>query len=201
MLAERFRVWLPGLAGAAFLIGVPCARAQQGPPPRPPHVAADVAFMQGMIAHHAQALEMTALVAERTTTHAIMMLAERIDVSQTDEIALMQAWLRDRAERVPGPHDHHAHGDHGLMPGMLTAAQMERLRAARGAEFDRLFLELMIQHHEGALRMVRDLFAADGAGQEPAIFQFASEVDSDQTMEIDRMRQLLGTLTRGERPR
>jgi uncharacterized protein (DUF305 family) len=171
---------------------------------RPRHVDADVRFMQDMIAHHRQAVEMTALVPQRAGSASIRTLARRIEVSQDDEILLMRHWLDARGAAVPDGHAHHGHhaghGAHGGpatahdMPGMLTDAQLARLAAASGAEFDRLFLEFMIFHHEGALVMVADLFAAEGAGQETEIFQFASHVDSDQRMEIDRMRRLLSTL-------
>ena len=154
------------------------------------HTAADVRFMQGMIGHHAQAVEMTALVASRTTSDAMRSLARRIEVSQADEITMMQRWLEARGQERPGPHAHHAAGA-TLMPGMLTPAEMDRLAAATGAAFDRLFLEGMIKHHEGALVMVKELFATPGAGQESEIFAFASDVDADQRMEIDRMRGML----------
>lgn len=170
---------------------------------------ADVEFMQGMIEHHAQALEMVALVPARTDARGLSLLAERIEVSQRDEIALMANWLQARGEPVPatalehmdpqatgvragaaaGHSPHHAHGD--LMPGMLTPEQMRRLEAASGDQFERLLLELMIQHHVGALVMVAELFSTPGAGQEPEVFQFASEVDSDQRMEIERMERML----------
>jgi uncharacterized protein (DUF305 family) len=146
--------------------------------------------MQGMIGHHAQALEMTALVPSRTESDGLRKLALRIEVSQADEIRAMQDWLRARGGRLPDPHAHHAPGA-ALMPGMLTSAEMARLAAARGAEFDRLFLEFMIKHHDGALIMVKDLFATPGAGQEADVFEFASEVDADQRMEIDRMAAML----------
>lgn len=158
-----------------------------------PHTEADVRFMQGMIPHHAQALEMSALVEERTDNRDIRLLAKRIDISQRDEIGLMGRWLQARGEEVPGEHAHHMMGDHGLMPGMLTPAQMAQLREARGPDFDRLFLEFMISHHEGALFMVRELFSSPGAGQETEISTFASHVDADQHIEIQRMRQMLAT--------
>ncbi|HSJ24716.1 MAG TPA: DUF305 domain-containing protein [Longimicrobiales bacterium] len=163
----------------------------------PLHVAADARFMRDMIIHHLQAVEMTALVAERTTSADLRLLAERIEASQEDELRAMRRWLTERGEALPDEHAHHAgHDGHGAdahagMPGMLSAAGMEQLRSARGAEFDRLFLEGMIHHHEGALVMVEQLFAIDGAGQETEIFQFASHVDSDQRMEIMRMRRML----------
>jgi uncharacterized protein (DUF305 family) len=153
--------------------------------------AADVRFMQGMIGHHAQALEMAALLPERSRREDMRLLAKRIDVSQADEIQMMRRWLETRGQQVPGPHAHHAPGA-PLMPGMLTAGEMSRLAEATGDAFDRLFLELMIKHHEGALTMVRALYATAGAGQESEIDAFASDVDADQRMEIDRMRGMLG---------
>jgi uncharacterized protein (DUF305 family) len=155
--------------------------------------AADVRFMQGMIGHHAQALEMTALLQSRTGSEGMRKLAQRIEVSQSDEIKMMQHWLQARGQRLPDPHAHHAHGA-VLMPGMLTADEMARLAEAKGETFDRLFLEYMIRHHEGALTMVKDLFATPGAGQESEIFAFASDVDADQRMEIDRMGAMLPRL-------
>jgi uncharacterized protein (DUF305 family) len=154
---------------------------------------ADVRFMQGMIGHHAQALEMTALVAERTASPDLRKLALRIEMSQADEIAMMESWLKARNQALPDPHAHHG-PDHARMPGMLTAAEMARLAAAKGAEFERLFLEFMIKHHDGALVMVKDLFSSPGAGQEPEIFVFASEVEADQFMEIRRMAAMLKEL-------
>ena len=150
---------------------------------------ADVTFMQGMIGHHSQALEMTALLPSRTEREGMKLLAQRIEVSQADEIKMMQEWLKARGQEVPGPHAHHGHG--AMMPGMLSPEQMARLTAAKGNEFDRLFLEYMIQHHAGALTMVKDLLATPGAGQEADIFAFASDVDADQRMEIERMGAML----------
>ncbi len=155
------------------------------------YTAADVRFMQGMIGHHAQALEMTALLQSRTRSEDMRKLALRIEVSQADEIKMMQDWLKRRGQPLPDPHAHHAPGA-TLMPGMLTAEEMTRLAAAAGPEFDRLFLEFMIKHHDGALIMVTELFSTAGAGQEAEIFAFASDVDADQRMEIDRMRGMLG---------
>jgi uncharacterized protein (DUF305 family) len=154
------------------------------------HTPADVRFMQGMIGHHAQALEMTALLPNRTNSEDMRKLAGRIELSQSDEIDMMQDWLRNRGEALPDPHAHHAPGA-ALMPGMLTAEEMRRLAAATGPEFDRLFLEFMIKHHDGALVMVKDLFATAGAAQESEVFAFASDVDADQRMEIERMSAML----------
>ncbi len=154
---------------------------------------ADVEFMQGMIGHHQQALEMVALLPPRTSRDDMKLLGRRIEVSQLDEIQMMQDWLRARGQTLPDPHAHHQHGA-TLMPGMLTQEEMAALEAAKGVEFDRLFLQGMIKHHGGALVMVRDLFASPGAGQDGDIFQFASDVESDQQMEIDRMLLLLREL-------
>jgi uncharacterized protein (DUF305 family) len=157
------------------------------------YTAADARFMQGMIGHHAQALEMTDLLASRTASDNMRKLALRIQVSQADEIKMMQGWLEARGLEAPNEHAHHMHGAM-LMPGMLSPQEMDRLGAASGAEFDRLFLEFMIKHHDGALVMVKELFATPGAGQESEIFAFASDVDADQRMEIDRMRAMLKEL-------
>ncbi len=192
----------------AMLIVSRAAGAQRTQPPNasqaqsPAFTQADVHFMQGMIGHHSQALEMAALVPDRTTNKSIHLLAERIEVSQKDEIALMRHWLEARHQPLPAPMDHAAgHDMPGMaamsmppMPGMLTAEQMKTLAATHGNAFDHLFITDMIQHHTGALTMVKDLFANQGAGQEPEAFQFASDVNVDQTAEIARMRALLATL-------
>jgi uncharacterized protein (DUF305 family) len=145
-----------------------------------------------MIPHHAQALEMTTMVAGRAASADLPRLAERIEVSQRDEIAQMERWLRDRGEALPEPHANHA-GHDTLMPGMLNDEQLARLERASGAEFDRLFLELMIRHHRGAVTMVQELYA-DGGGVEPASDHFAREVEADQNIEISRMNDLLAKL-------
>ena len=150
---------------------------------RPEHTPADTHFMQGMIHHHAQALEMAALVPTRTAREDVKLLAYRIDVSQESEIGLMKDWLKRRGEATETAHMH--------MAGMLSPGQMNELREAKGREFDRLFLTYMIQHHEGALSMVTDLFASKGAGLDQDIFRFATDVDSDQRMEITRMQNML----------
>lgn len=154
---------------------------------------ADVKFMQGMIGHHQQAVEMVALIPTHSTREDMRLLGHRIDLSQADEIKMMKRWLEVRHQEIPGEHAMHMHGA-TLMPGMLTAEEMERLAAAKGAEFDRLFLEGMIKHHGGAIAMVSDLFATPGAGQEVEIFSFASDVDGDQRMEIDRMGAMLNAI-------
>jgi uncharacterized protein (DUF305 family) len=167
------------------------------------HTPADVKFMQGMISHHSQAVEMVELLKTRTASPQMKLLGERIELSQVDEIKMMQHWLTARGEDAPQPGAMmHMHGDmpmdgmasSPMMPGMLTPAEMERLAAAKGQEFDRLFLEGMIKHHRGALTMVQELFATPGAGQEPEIFAFASDVEADQRMEIDRMGAMLKEL-------
>ena len=158
-----------------------------------PHTAADTRFMQGMIGHHAQALEMSALVYTNSQSDDMKLLAKRIEVSQIDEINMMKEWLTARRETLPDEHAHHA-GDHALMPGMLTQAEMKALAAAKGPEFDRLFLIGMIKHHQGAITMVKELFSTPSAGQDAEIFAFASDVDADQSMEIDRMLSMLAAL-------
>jgi uncharacterized protein (DUF305 family) len=174
----------------------------------PGYTAADVRFMQGMIGHHAQALAMTALLPARTTRPDIRLLGQRIEISQKDEIKMMQQWLRDRHQGVPTvdeQHQHHADAGHSMnmpgmassdttMPGMLTAEQFADLASARGSAFDKLFLKDMIQHHEGALVMVANLLSTTGSGQEPEVFRFAAEVDTDQRAEIARMNALLDKL-------
>ena len=181
------------------------------------YTEADVRFMQGMIHHHAQALAMVALVPTRTTREDMRQLARRIDVSQRDEIALMRHWLEDHHEDAPSldapsadaPMAHHDSTGHQMampmpmpatmpmMPGMLSPEQLAQLGATSGAAFDRLFLEDMIHHHEGALKMVAELFATPGAGQDPEIFRFAADVDADQRAEIARMRALLSAMPNG----
>ena len=170
---------------------------------RHPYTAADVQFMQHMIHHHAQAIVMSRWAPSHGASPAVQRLADRIINAQLDEIGTMQAWLRDRRQRVPeatpggvmmnmGGMEHEM-----LMPGMLTDAQMKQLDAARGPEFDRLFLTYMIQHHKGAVSMVKDLFASYGAGQDETVFKFASDVNVDQTTEIARMEKMLVSVTLG----
>lgn len=156
----------------------------------PSFTDADVEFVQMMIPHHEQALEMTALVEERTARDDMPLLSQRLDVSQRDEIAMMQRWLEERGEEpdAHGSHDHH--GDE-LMPGMLSPEEMAELEAAEGDEFDRLFLQYMIRHHEGAVLMVEELLTKGEGGQEPQVFQLAQHIDADQRVEISRMKRLL----------
>lgn len=171
----------------------------------PPRSVADVRFMQGMIMHHWQAVEMTALIESHTTTKDLRSLGARISHSQSEEIKFMKRWLETRGEPISQTmpdmpmntsmdmSSHAGHSGHSmLMPGMLTAKQMEALKKAKGEEFDRLFLTGMIQHHSGALIMVKDLFDTAGAGQDAELFNFASDVDSGQRAEIRIMQIMLG---------
>ena len=148
--------------------------------------------MQGMIGHHAQAVEMVALIADRSASTDLKRLGLRIQVSQEDEMNMMRKWLEVRGEKIPGPHAHHEPG--GFMPGMLTSEEMAALAAAKGVDFDRLFLLGMIKHHGGALTMVDELFKSPGAGQDGDIYAFASDVIADQQMEMDRMGLMLREL-------
>lgn len=165
-----------------------------------PYTAADVHFMSGMISHHAQAIAMAKWAPTHGADPAIQRLAARIINAQQDEISIMQQWLADRLQPVPEPDPagmkmnmggaQHVH----LMPGMLTAEQMNQLDAARGKEFDRLFLRFMIQHHQGAVDMVQTLFGTPGAGQNESVFRLASDVNVDQMTEIARMERMLEEL-------
>jgi uncharacterized protein (DUF305 family) len=169
-----------------------------------PAAEADVRFMRDMIEHHAQALEMSQLAPSRTQSEDVLLLARRIDIGQRDEIVLMRGWLEAHGRTGEpeagtghehhghvGHHGHHGTGDAAPMHGMLTRAEMERLAAARGAEFDRLFLEFMIRHHEGAVAMIAELFETEDGGQDSEVFQMASHMDSDQRIEIARMIRML----------
>jgi uncharacterized protein (DUF305 family) len=221
------------LAASVFAISFsPAARAQQTDPAKPvvvqpgapgapsktlpsstratlpPQSPADVAFMQGMIFHHAQAVEMTAMIPSHTQNKDLRSLGARIRSSQSDEIRFMKRWLAARGESVPqavpnmpgmdmshGASHHTSHDTSNdtmaLMPGMLTPQQMEALRKAKGVEFDRLFLAGMIQHHNGALTMVKDLFDTAGAGQDAELFNFATDADNSQRAEIRIMEKML----------
>jgi uncharacterized protein (DUF305 family) len=186
-----------GMQSAAPRTPAEQARADSG---IMPFTAADVHFMQGMIHHHAQAVVMAAWAQTHGARPGVKTLAGRIDVAQRDEMAFMQRWLRERHQDVPDPLEHYRMGmemsSSDLMPGMLTPEQMKALDAARGPDFDRLFLTDMIQHHQGAITMVNQLFSSPGAGQELYVFRFASDVNADQTTEIERMRLMLGDSAR-----
>lgn len=160
------------------------------------HSPADVRFMTLMIGHHAQALDMARLATANGASPPLQILSARIINAQRDEIATMQHWLRERGQPVPAP-DAHTHDTHGAppAPGMLTSAQMAQLTAARREEFDRLFLQLMIQHHRGAVTMVHELFATDGAAQDEVVFKLASDIQVDQITEIARMELMLKEMT------
>jgi uncharacterized protein (DUF305 family) len=156
--------------------------------------------MQGMIMHHAQAVEMTALIESHTENKDVRSLGARISSSQSDEIKFMKRWLASRGQPIPeARHDMHhhmkmSHDSMGLMPGMLSSEQMEALKKAKGEKFDHLFLTGMIQHHGGALTMVKDLFDTAGAGQDAELFNFATDVDSGQRAEIRIMQNMLKKL-------
>ena len=214
-----FRVW-PVFA-VLFLTGASIASGQQTKPdsgvapivqPGAPgqgstilsasnlHIAArapaeaDVSFMQGMIMHHAQAVEMTDLLRTRTHSKTLQSLGKRISISQTDEIHYMKQWLEDRGKAASMDHSHMDHMNMSampLMPGMLTPQQMQALAKANGKSFDRLFLTGMIQHHNGALVMVEELFNTPAAGQDSTLFDFATDIDNTQRAEIEIMRGML----------
>ena len=180
--------------------GVPGTPSKRLPPSTtatlPETSPADVEFMQGMIMHHQQAVEMTALIPSHSENKDVRMLGAKISLSQTDEIKFMERWLRARGEQdsmaMPGMPEMDKNGKPmKAMPGMLTPEQMSALRQAKGAEFDRLFLTGMIQHHNGALVMVKDLFDTAGAGQDADLFDFATDVDNTQRAEIRIMQGML----------
>ncbi len=187
------------------------AAAQQPAPSAPAdashpgYTPGDVHFMTGMIGHHSQAVLIAGWAPSHGASASIRALCERIVVGQNDEISLMKRWLSDRHETIPDDHASHdmmpgmdmSHGP--MMPGMLTPEQLAQLDAARGTEFDRLFLTFMIQHHNGALTMVDQLFATQGAGEEENTFRLASNIYADQSTEIDRMNRMLAALPSGEK--
>ena len=154
----------------------------------------DIEFMQGMIHHHLQAIDMTTLLAENTQSEDMRKLGLRMAISQSDEIKMMRRWLEVRGQ--PAPDDHAQHmADAPMMPGMLSREEMAQLAAAKGRDFDILFLQGMIKHHRGALVMVEQLFSTNGAGQQPDIFAFATDVEADQRADIDRMTAMLQEFT------
>jgi len=198
-----------------MLVGASSFRASAGagrqsaqaadPKPRPdlvrqPYSDADVEFMAGMIPHHAQAVLFAAWAGSHGARPEIRVLCERMVIGQRDEIAFMRTWLRDRGQAVPDANaTHHRMKMNGvehdmLMPGMLSPEELARLDKARGAEWDRLFLTFMIKHHEGALKMVDDLFESHGALQDDDVYKFASDMYADQGIEIERMEKLLDSL-------
>lgn len=192
------KLTIPGLLLA--LSPLPSPAAAQVPD------SAGAQFMRGMIHHHAQALLIAGWIPTHGASSQLRVLGERIVVSQNDEIAQMQRWLRERSLPVPeavynrhamhgGEHGEHAdhHGTESEMPGMLSPAQLTQLDSARGTEFERLFLLLMIQHHRGAITMVERL-RATGVGQDPVVFRMASDISADQAAEIDRMVRMMALL-------
>jgi uncharacterized protein (DUF305 family) len=185
---EKPVVVQPGAPGQPTRVLPPTSRGAL-----PPVSPADVQFMQGMITHHAQAVEMTALIESRTQNTDLRSLGARISRSQSDEIKFMKRWLASRGQPTSqAMHEmRHTNNSHELMPGMLTSEQMEALRKAKGEKFDHLFLKGMIQHHGGALTMVKELFDAAGAGQDAELFNFATDVDSGQRAEIRIMQNML----------
>ena len=195
MVVARWRYF--AIAGAMLFVGTQPLPGQQQHamghivvPAGARYTVADVEFMQGMIAHHAQAIYMTRLAEARKANPRVLKLATKIDQSQVAEIRIMQDWLRSNGQVAPDT----SSWSTMTMPGMLTADQLKQLEAATGVAFDRAFLDLMIQHHEGALKMVEDLFAAPRGGQEIDVNVFANDVVTVQTAEIGIMRQLLGQL-------
>ncbi len=196
---------LPAQQPSPALTPAEAAKADSG---RPAYTAADVHFMQGMIAHHSQAVVMAGWAPSHGARPDVLRLCDRINVSQRDEILTMQRWLRERHETVPeAEFQYPPKGMAGmpgmegmLMPGMLTSDQMAQLEHAHGPDFDRLFLTFMMQHHLGALTMVGQLFDSQGAAQDDRIFKFASDVGADQTAEIGRMRNMLAQSPGGAAP-
>ncbi|MEO6237571.1 MAG: DUF305 domain-containing protein [Vicinamibacterales bacterium] len=201
------RVVSKPVIAAVLFVGAWLSGCASAPPPglhatppglgRLPYSDADVDFMSGMIAHHAQAVIMAGWAPTHGARKDVAILCERMVVGQRDEIGLMQAWLSDRGETVPdGTATRHKMKMNGmehemLMPGMLTDEEMAALDRARGAEFDRLFLLGMIKHHRGAIDMVDVLLKSYGAAQDDAVFKFANDVQADQSIEIDRMQKML----------
>src|SRR5216117_713709 len=185
--------FIPWILTAALAAGTSPAVAK-APPDRRGYTGSDVDFMSGMIYHHAQAILIAGWARSHGAGPSVQTLCDRIVASQTDEINLLSRWLADRHEAVPHPDPEHsmmpemdaAH----MMPGMLSAAQLVQLDSARGPDFDELFLRFMIQHHQGAITMVNELFAA-GAGEENPVYKMASSVFADQTTEIERMQRML----------
>jgi uncharacterized protein (DUF305 family) len=173
---------------------------------RRPYTQADIDFMNGMIAHHSQAIVMAKWAPSHGASASLQTMCARIINAQRDEILIMQSWLRDRNQPVPVPDTltgmgmmmHGGH--HMMMPGMLSAEQLQQLDQARGEQFDKLFLQFMIQHHQGAVSMVDDLFGTYGAAQDQLTFKLANDISADQTSEVTRMQKMLVALTFGPLP-
>jgi uncharacterized protein (DUF305 family) len=190
---------LPTLASAQVaMTGVEQARVDSM---RRPYTEGDIEFMSGMIGHHSQAVKMAGwCMSGHDASRSLQIFCGRIAMAQTAEIGLMSTWLKDRNQPVPDPDPRGMKMKMGgqdmfmMMPGMLTEDQMKQLDAARGVEFDRLFLTFMIQHHRGAITMVDKLEHTDGADQDEVVFKFSNDVQADQSTEIDRMQQMLDAL-------
>ena len=214
MRTERRRITSAGtiLLAVALSVPVQARDIQQSqaadPAPRPdlvrqPYNEADVDFMSGMIPHHAQAVLIAGWAASHGARPDVRILCERMVIAQRDEIAFMRTWLRDRGQAVPdATATHHRMKMNGvehdmLMPGMLSPEELKQLDKARNDEWDRLFLTFMIRHHEGALKMVDDLFNAHGALQDDDVFKFASDLYADQNTEIERMQKMLAGTEKG----
>jgi uncharacterized protein (DUF305 family) len=209
---------LLGLVGLVGCASAPSQPAPQAAPPpvttvttnaaaieraradsaRYPYTEADVHFMTMMVGHHAQAVKIAQWASSHGASPPVQRLSERVVNGQQDEIRLIQQWLIDRQKPVPGIHDVPDHA-HMHMPGMLTEAQLKQLDAARGSEFDRLFLTFMIQHHKGAVAMVEELFGTNGAAQDLTVFKFANDVQVDQSTEIARMELMLADIPTNQR--
>jgi uncharacterized protein (DUF305 family) len=181
----------PGAAGG---VGAAAAPAPVRPPMQP-YTDADVEFITGMIPHHSQAILMSSWAPSHEANQEVRRLTERIVVGQSDDLVLMKQWLGDRGKPIPST-DGHSHAMH--MPGMLTPEQMAQLEAAKGTEFDRLFLTFMIQHHQGALQMVNKLFGSNGAANDDFVYKMGSDIHAEQETEIERMKLMLASLPSGE---
>lgn len=217
-MIQAFMPRIAVFAVAVLLAGPQTARGQSAPPVqateasvararadsiRRPYTQADVDFMTGMVHHHAQAILMARLAPDHGASSTIQTLSARIINAQQDEIRAMQQWLADRRLPVPTPNPYGMPMTHGgtqhemLMPGMITRDELARLDSARGPMFDLLLLQSMVRHHEGAIGMVRQLFATPGAGQDEAVFRLASDINADQTSEVARMRRMITALVIG----
>lgn len=197
LAAALFVAAAPALHAQAAKTGVEQARQDSI---RRPYTAADIAFMSGMISHHAQAVKMAGWCKSHGASESLTIFCGRVALGQTNEIGMMQQWLRERNQPVPDADPRGMKMDMGgqpmymAMPGMLSDAQMHQLDLARGIDFDRMWLTFMIQHHRGAIQMVDKLFNTPGAAQDEIVFKFANDVQADQSTEVDRMMQMLDAL-------